>query len=327
MMGFDSIGLWGWAALGVGGVVLLCVQGAVWGWQQARRCGVDPALLQKAVRESAAASVLPGLGSVLGVAVMAGYLGTPLAWLRFCLAGGLPYELTAATLTAGQGLARLTPTAYAGVALITTLGMLAGPLLCLTVLPWYVRVEKRQWAGWLTLAAATALAVLSALAMGRELILSKPYYSVNLSNTTDAAALQKSLCGVALLYWPGALVEFLVCAPLLGRAGSTVSFLAGNLSNLRLPCVLEAHARTGTRHGTPAGEGVGAVAVAASTAVTLGITTAGSVCIAPFAESLGRLLRPFTGAVQVAVFVLYALPVVRCGVNFVKRYRAARHPA
>ncbi|MDD4849201.1 MAG: DUF5058 family protein [Gemmiger sp.] len=328
---FNSWVLYALAALPVAGVAGLCRGLYRRGWRLALAAGVPEKALRATARTAAKDSLLPGLGGVLGVAVMAGYLGVPLAWLRFSLAGGLPYELAAATLTAGRQLARLSPQGYGAAAVISALGMLPGPVLCLTILPFYLKKagrlhrkaprpacppQSKGWQAWLALAGVTLLTVACPLAMSRAV--------GGVPNAQTRQAMQGSLLGVVALYWPGALAEFLICAPLLGRQASGLCFLGGSLSNVRLPCVLAARGKTNTHAGTPAGEGVSAVAAAASTAASLGVTAVGAAVVAPFAPAIGALLRPFTGAVQVAVFALYALPAVKWGVDFIRRWRAGR---
>lgn len=322
---FGGAARWALAAVGVAPSWLFCLGGLWYGWRAARRAGVAPAALGRAVRQSARASVPPGLAGVLGVAVMAGYVGGPLAWLRLSAAGALPYELAAATLTAGRALARLTPALYAASALIATIGMLPGPLLCLGALGFYLpgqhaRRSGRRW-GWLGLLACTAATLFAAFGLAR-LAAGPLMPAAAVPGLT--VRLQKSLCRVAVLYWPGAVAEFLLCAPLLGRAACWVGFLTGSVGNVRLPCVLEARAEAAVLPGTPAGEAVSLAAVSASAGVTLGVTAAGTAVLAPFMGALSAMLRPYTGAVQAAVFALYAAPAVRCALAFVRR-RAAHN--
>ena len=41
---------------------------------------------------------------------------------------------------------------------------------------------------------------------------------------------------VAVVYLPVSLVEFLVYAPMLGTGGSYLSFITGNVTNMKIPC-------------------------------------------------------------------------------------------
>ena len=45
---------------------------------------------------------------------------------------------------------------------------------------------------------------------------------------------------VGCIYIPVAIVEFLVYTPMLGVGGSYLSFLTGNVTNMKIPCVMNA---------------------------------------------------------------------------------------
>ena len=45
---------------------------------------------------------------------------------------------------------------------------------------------------------------------------------------------------VAVVYLPVSLVEFLVYAPMLGVGGSYLSFITGNVTNMKIPCAMNA---------------------------------------------------------------------------------------
>ncbi len=63
--------------------------------------------------------------------------------------------------------------------------------------------------------------------------------------------------------------EPIIYAPMLGTNGEYLAFITGNLSNLKIPCVVKAHEIYDTKMGTEEHEIVSTIAVAASTLVTV----------------------------------------------------------
>ena len=59
---------------------------------------------------------------------------------------------------------------------------------------------------------------------------------------------------VGIIYIPVAIVEFLVYTPMLGVGGSYISFLTGNVTNMKIPCAMNARDMAGTTVGTPENE-------------------------------------------------------------------------
>ena len=73
---------------------------------------------------------------------------------------------------------------------------------------------------------------------------------------------------VGTIYYPTSIVEFLIYTPMLGVGGSYLSFLTGNVTNMRIPCAMNATAIAKTEPGTAEHEIVTTIAV-----VTSAITT------------------------------------------------------
>ena len=62
--------------------------------------------------------------------------------------------------------------------------------------------------------------------------------------------------------------EPVIYAPMLGTNGEYLAFITGNLSNLKIPCVVKAHEIAETKLGTEENELVSTIAVAVSSLVT-----------------------------------------------------------
>ena len=93
--------------------------------------------------------------------------------------------------------------------------------------------------------------------------------------------------GLLALYVPTGISEVITYVPMLGSA-SYLTFITGNISNLKLPCALNALEMADVEQNTDAGDAVATVAVAVSSMVTVAIILAGVVLLVP--------LRPFLRA-------------------------------
>ncbi len=104
---------------------------------------------------------------------------------------------------------------------------------------------------------------------------------------------------VGLIYIPVAIVEFLVYTPMLGVGGSYLSFLTGNVTNMKIPCVMNAKDIAGTQPGTPEHEIVSTISVATSAITTTLVIVAGVILLVPLQPVLQKpeLLPAFNNVV------------------------------
>lgn len=91
---------------------------------------------------------------------------------------------------------------------------------------------------------------------------------------------------VAIIYYPVAIVEFLVYTPMLGVGGSCLAFLTGNVTNMKIPCAMNARDIAGTKEGTPEHEVVTTLSVATSALVTTAVVAVGVILITPLTPIL-----------------------------------------
>lgn len=111
------------------------------------------------------------------------------------------------------------------------------------------------------------------------------------------------LLQVGMIYYPVALVEFLVYAPMLGVGGSYLAFLTGNLTNLKIPCAMNARELSGAKTGTPENEIISTISVATSAIVTTLILAAGVLLMTPLQPVLSsETLKPAFENVVPALF-------------------------
>ena len=108
---------------------------------------------------------------------------------------------------------------------------------------------------------------------------------------------------VGIIYYPTSIVEFLIYTPMLGVGGSYLSFLTGNVTNMRIPCAMNATAIAKTEPGTAEHEIVTTIAVATSAITTTLVIVAGVVLLVPLQPVLqSALLQPAFNNVVPALF-------------------------
>jgi len=108
---------------------------------------------------------------------------------------------------------------------------------------------------------------------------------------------------VGLIYIPVAIVEFLVYTPMLGVGGSYLSFITGNVTNMKIPCVMNSKEIAGTESGTPEHEIISTISVATSAIVTTVVIIAGVIMLVPLQPVLqSETLMPAFNNVVPALF-------------------------
>ena len=117
--------------------------------------------------------------------------------------------------------------------------------------------------------------------------------------TPDLGGFLAGFAKVGLIYIPVAIVEFLVYTPMLGVGGSYLSFLTGNVTNMKIPCVMNAKDIAGTQPGTPEHEIVSTISVATSAITTTLVIVVGVIALVPLQPSLQQesLLPAFNNVV------------------------------
>lgn len=96
----------------------------------------------------------------------------------------------------------------------------------------------------------------------------------------------KAFAMTAVIFYPTGIIEVISYAPFLGTAGTYLSFVTGNITNLKLPCTITALDSSGYKITDEEGEVIATIAVAVSSIVTTVII---AVCI---------IFMSFTGFIQ-----------------------------
>ena len=102
----------------------------------------------------------------------------------------------------------------------------------------------------------------------------------------DWKALGVGLLATAPMYWAVGAIETVTFVPMLGAGGSYLSFVTGNISNLKLPCAINALEQNGVSASSEEGEIISTIAIATSTIVTTVIIIIGVICIVPLTPVL-----------------------------------------
>lgn len=119
----------------------------------------------------------------------------------------------------------------------------------------------------------------------------------------DWAAVGKGLIATAPMYWAVGVVEAITYIPMLGAGGSYLSFVTGNISNLKLPCALNALESAEVDVKSEEGEIVSTIAIAVSSIVTTIIIILGVILIIPLSPLLDNpTLKPAFDQLLPALF-------------------------
>ena len=111
------------------------------------------------------------------------------------------------------------------------------------------------------------------------------------------------IIATAPMYWAVAVIETFTYVPMLGAGGSYLSFVTGNISNLKLPVALNALEQAEVNINSEEGEIVSTIAIAVSSIVTTLIIILGVVLITPLTPVLNSpVLAPAFAQILPALF-------------------------
>jgi len=119
----------------------------------------------------------------------------------------------------------------------------------------------------------------------------------------DWSALLKGLIPTVAMYWTVGAIETVTFVPMLGAGGSYLSFVTGNISNLKLPCALNALEQNEVSANSEEGEVISTIAIATSSIVTTIIIVLGVILIIPLTPILSApALQPAFQQILPALF-------------------------
>lgn len=125
----------------------------------------------------------------------------------------------------------------------------------------------------------------------------------------------KGLLGVIPVFWTVAVIEVFTYVPMLGTGGSYLGFITGNLTNLKVPCALNAMESAGVKPGSEEGEALSTISIAVSSLVTTAVIALGVLLLTPLTPILeSPALQPAFDNILPALFG--GLAVVYISENF-----------
>ena len=140
--------------------------------------------------------------------------------------------------------------------------------------------------------------------LGMLMLMAVPFVIAAIYDVSiDGKGFLAGFAKVAVVYIPVGIVEFLVYAPMLGAGGSYISFITGNVTNMKIPCAMNARDIAGTQVGTPENEIVSTISTATSAIVTTLVIVVGVILLIPLQPVLqSETLAPAFDYVVPALF-------------------------
>ena len=113
--------------------------------------------------------------------------------------------------------------------------------------------------------------------------------SIAFNAVPEWSAFGRAIISVLPMYWAVGIIEIFTYIPMLGAGGSYLSFVTGNISNLKLPCALDAMEKAEVKANSEEGEIISTIAIAVSSIVTTLIVAVGAILM--LVTDIGTLLE------------------------------------
>lgn len=128
--------------------------------------------------------------------------------------------------------------------------------------------------------------------------------TIYLDVSPSVTSILQGLLKLIPTYWTVAVVEVIVYTPMLGAGGTYLSFVTGNIANLKLPCAINAMEGAKVKANSEEGEVISTISIATSAIVTTIVLAIGIIAFAPFLTTFtnSALLKPAFAQVLPALF-------------------------
>lgn len=148
---------------------------------------------------------------------------------------------------------------------------------------------------------------------------------LHLNTWPDKSVVLKGFGSVAMIFYPTAVAEVISYTPMLGAGGTYLSFITGNITNLKMPCALNAMENAGVRANSEEGEVISTIAIGASSIVTTAVI---AVFVLVFAFNPGFTEAVTKNAALAPAFkqVTYTVFGAIAATYFVKHWKIAIFP-
>ena len=141
------------------------------------------------------------------------------------------------------------------------------------------------------------------ITVGAVLLLFPLLLSLIFRTAPNFSVLWKGILATAPMYWAVGIIEVITYVPMLGAGGAYLSFVTGNITNLKLPCALDAMERAEVKPGSEEGEIISTISIAVSSIVTTVIIIIGVILIIPLSPILSApVLQPAFAQLLPALF-------------------------
>lgn len=125
----------------LGAIIVLFVLGIsiffiIKAFKDAKQLNMDKGMLKKVIFNSAIFTILPSIAILIGIVALSGQIGIPLPWIRLSVIGALQYEGTAVNAVL-NGAVLADNSTFVTIALVMTIGIIAGPIFCLIGFEFY----------------------------------------------------------------------------------------------------------------------------------------------------------------------------------------------
>ncbi len=139
--------------------------------------------------------------------------------------------------------------------------------------------------------------------VGAVILIFPIFLSIIFGALPNWGVMLKGVLATAPMYWAVGIVEIFTYVPMLGAGGTYLSFVTGNISNLKLPCAIDAMERANVKASSEEGEVISTISIAVSSIVTTIIIIIGVICIVPLTPVLeAPILEPAFEMILPALF-------------------------
>lgn len=129
------------------------------------------------------------------------------------------------------------------------------------------------------------------------------FFGIILKAMPSPGGFAAGIAKVAAIYVPVSIAEFLIYVPMLGAGASYLTFLTGNVTNLKIPCAINSRDIAGVADNSPESEIISTLSVATSALVTMAVIFAGVLLMTPLQPVLqSPVLAPAFDTVVPALF-------------------------
>jgi hypothetical protein len=137
----------------------------------------------------------------------------------------------------------------------------------------------------------------------------------------DGKKILFTLAAAMAVFGPIAICEFISYTPILGAGGMYLSFITGNIMNMKLPAAKNAQKICGAEEGSPEADAIAIIAIGVASIVTVILLIIGTLLIAQIAPILAKpVFKPAITHILPAIFAPLAIPA------FIKAPKTASVP-